>query len=279
MHIRRTLPVCLLLSLVAVEASAQFRPSNPPPGENYNVELGMMFWWPEPGIIIGSEGLDILNPPGVDFVQEFNIVEKRFNEFRGVLRGGKNAFRFTKVNMQYNESARLQRTIEFGGQTFVVNANATADLQWDMWRLAYERDFVRNDHGLFGIIAGVNFHHVVANLGATDGFNTVASLTDETVPVPIFGLVGRGYLHRNVSVSFEFSGFKLPGFLGDKLSDLADGDGDARMRDLDIYVVGSITRFFGIQGGYRWLSADYEIDADLGDLTMNGPYIGGMVRF
>jgi hypothetical protein len=250
-----------------------------PPGENYHVELGMMFWWPEPGIIIGTDALNDANQGGVDFVQEFNITEKRFTEFRSVLRGGKNALRFTKMDLSYNEAARLQRNINFGGQTFFVNAAATADLKWDQWRIAYERDFVRNQHGLFGIIAGVNVHHVVADLRATDGINTVSSLTDETVPVPIFGIVGRGYLHRNVSVSFEFSGFKLPGFIGDKLSDLAEGEGDARMRDLDIYVVGSITRFFGIQGGYRWLSADYEIDADLGDLSMKGPYFGAMVRF
>jgi len=51
------------------------------------------------------------------------------------------------------------------------------------------------------------------------------------------------------------------------------------MKDLDIYVTGSITRYFGIQGGYRWLSADYEIDRDLGDLSMKGPYIGAMIRF
>ena len=62
----------------------------------------------------------------------------------------------------------------------------------------------------------------------------------------------------------------MPGFLADKMSDVAEnaieGDANATMRDLDIYVTGSITRFFGIQGGYRWLSADYEIDDDLGDL-------------
>ena len=128
MHIRGALPVCLLLSLVASQASAQFRPSQPPPGENYNVELGMRFWFPEPGIIIGSDSLPVVDPTGVDFVQEFNITEKKFNEFRAVLRGGKNELRVAHVNMAYNEAARLQRTIEFGGRVFNVDAAATADL-------------------------------------------------------------------------------------------------------------------------------------------------------
>jgi len=280
---RRALPVCLLLSLVASQASAQFRPENPPPGENYHVELGMRFWKTTPGIIIGSDSLDVVNPAGVDFVQEFAIEDKSFKEFRGVLRGGKNALRLAHVDMTYNEAARLQRTIDFGGRVFTVNANATADLQWDLWRIGYERDFVKTDHGLFGIIAEVNFNHVVADLRASNGLATVASLTDEKVPTPGFGVIGRGYLHKNVSITFEFTGFKMPGFLAKKLSDAAEnaieGEADATMRDLDIYVTGSITRFLGIQGGYRWLSADYEIDADLGDLSMKGPYIGGMIRF
>jgi hypothetical protein len=278
MHMRTTLPVCLLLSLFASQAHAQFRVANPPPGEDYHVEVGLMLWKPTPGIIIGSDSLNVVNPTGVDFVQEFAIEDKRFNEFRGVLRGGKNALRVSHVDMTYNEAARLQRTIQFGGRTFTVNADATADLQWELWRVGYERDFVRNDHGLFGVIAEVNFNHVVADLRAGDGLTAVTSLTDEKVPVPAFGVIGRGYLHRNVSVTFEFTGFKLPGFLARKLSDLADGEAEANLKDLDIYVTGSITRFFGIQAGYRYLSADYVIDDDLGDLQMKGPYIGGMVR-
>jgi hypothetical protein len=279
MHMRRALPVCLLLTLFASQADAQFRVSNPPPGENYHVEVGLMLWKPEPGIVIGSDSLNAVDPNGVDFVQEFGIENKRFNELRGVLRGGKNALRLSHVDMVYNEAARLQRTIQFGGRTFTVNANATADLEWDLWRIGYERDFVRNEHGLFGVIAEVNFNHVVADLRATDALTTVTSLTDEKVPVPAFGVIGRGYLHRNVSVTFEFTGFKLPGFIASKLSDLADGEAEASMKDFDIYVTGSITRFLGIQAGYRYLSADYLIDDDLGDLQMKGPYIGGMVRF
>ena len=41
----------------------------------------------------------------------------------------------------------------------------------------------------------------------------------------------------------------------------------------------SITRFFGIQGGYRMLEADYVVDDESGDLEMKGPYFGGVVRF
>ena len=278
MHIRRTLPVCLLLSVFAAsQADAQFRPERPAPGEDYHVELGMMFWNPTPGIVIGSDSLRAVNATGVDLVQEFQIPDKRFREFRAALRGGKNKLRISHVDMTYNESAVLQRAIVIGGREFNVAANATADLDWDLWRIGYEHDFVKTNRGLFGFIAEVNFSHVVADLRATSGGITAVSLTDEKVPFPAIGVIGRVYPHRNVGVTFEWTGFKMPGFLANKLTDTDNGD--AHMRDLDISVTGSITRYFGIQGGYRSMTADYTLDTDTGTFEMKGPYFGALIRF
>ncbi len=277
MHIRRALPVCLLLGLLASRADAQFRVANPAPGESFHVELGLMLWKPSPGIIIGSDSLSAVSPGGVDFVQEFDIADKRFNEFRGVLKAGKHKLRVSHVNMVYNEAAVLQRTIVIGGRTFNVNANATADLQWEVWKIGYERDFVATDRAVFGIIAEVNFNHVVADVRASSGATVAASLTDEKVPVPALGVIGRVYPHKNVSITAEFTGFKMPGFLASKFLD--SDDADANLKDFDIYVTGSITRFFGIQGGYRSLLADYLLEDSSGDLEMKGPYVGALIRF
>jgi hypothetical protein len=278
MHIRRTLPVCLLLGLfVSSQADAQFRPEQPTPGEDFHVELGMMFWQPTPGIVVGSDSLRTVNAAGVDFVQEFNIPNKRFREFRGVLRGGKSKLRISHVDLAYNESAVLQRAIVIGGRTFDVAADATANLDWDMWRIGYEHDFVKTNRALVGFIAEVNFSHVVADLRATSQGVTAVSLTDEKVPFPALGVLARVYPHKNVGVTMEWTGFKMPGFLADKLTDTANGE--AHLRDFDLSVTGSITRFFGIQGGYRALSADYTLDNDTGDFTMKGPYFGAMILF
>ena len=278
MHIRTALPVCLLLTLFASsQAVAQFNVSEPAPGENFNVELGLMFWKPTPGIVIGSDSLRAVSATGVDFVQEFNIEDKRFKEFRAVVRGGKSKLRVSHVKMLYNEAAVLQRAIVVGGRTFNVAASATADLEWDLWRIGYERDFVKTDRGLIGFIAEVNFNHVIADLSATSSGITATSLIDEKVPFPALGVIARVYPHKNVGITLEWTGFKMPGFLANKLTDTDNGE--AHMKDLDIYVTGSITRYFGIQGGYRNLSADYLLDTDSGDLTMKGPYFGAMIRF
>ena len=278
MHIRRALVAFLLLSLSASTANAQFRPpEGPTPGEDFHVELGLMLWKPTPGIVIGSDSLRAVDAGGVDFVQEFNIQDKRFNDFRAVLRGGKTKVRLSHVKMVYNETAVLQRAVVVGGRTFNVAANATADLEWDLWRIGYERDFVKTDRALIGFIAEVNFNHVIADLSATSQGITATSLTDEKVPFPALGVIARAYPHRNVGVTVEWTGFKMPGFIANKLTDTDNGD--AHMKNFDIYVTGSITRYFGVQGGYRALSADYLLDDDSGDLEMKGLYFGAMVRF
>ena len=278
MHIRRTLPVCLLLSVFAAsQADAQFRPEQPAPGEDFHVELGMNFWKPTPGIVIGSDSLQTVTATGVDLVEELDIPSKRFKEFRAVIRGGKSKLRISHVDMAYNQSAVLQRAIVIGGQTVNVAANATADLDWDLWRIGYEHDFVKTSRGLLGFIAEINFNHVVADLRATSQGITAVSLTDEKVPFPAVGVIARVYPHKNVGVTMEWTGFKMPGFLANKLADTDNGE--ARMKDFDLSVTGSITRYFGIQGGYRVLSANYTIDTDTGDFDMKGPYFGAMIRF
>lgn len=275
---RRALPVFALLSLFAVpQADAQFRPEAPAVGEDFHVELGMNFWQPTPSIVIGSDSLRPVSTSGLDFVQEFGIEDRRFREFRAVIHGGKSKLRISHVDMKYDEAATLRHAIIVGGRPIDVAAAATADLEWDLWRIGYEHDFVKNPRGLLGFVAEMNFSHVVADLNATSQGFTARSLTDEKVPFPALGVVARVYPHKNIGVGGEWTGFKMPGFIADRLTDT--NNGDAHLRNWDVYVIGSITRYFGLQGGYRSLKADYTLDDKTGDLQMKGPYFGAMVRF
>ena len=275
---RRALPAVALLSLFAVpQADAQFRPEAPAVGEDFHVELAMNFWQPTPSIVIGSDSLRTVSATGVDFVNEFDIPNTRFREFRAVLHGGKSKLRISHVDMKYNEATTLQKALIISGRPIDVAAAATADLEWDLWRIGYEHDFVKNPRGLLGFVGEMNFSHVVADLNATSQGFTARSLTDEKVPFPALGVVGRVYPHKNIGVGGEWTGFKMPGFIADRLTD--SNNGDAHLRNWDVYVIGSITKYFGVQGGYRVLKADYTLDDKTGDLQMKGPYFGAMVRF
>ncbi len=74
-----------------------------------------------------------------------------------------------------------------------------------------------------------------------------------------------------MSITAEFTGFKMPGWIREKFTD--EEEFEANFKDFDIYGTVSITRFFGIQGGYRWLEADYIVDDESGNLEMKGPVL------
>jgi len=272
------LVAALWLSLVlASRADAQFRVENPAPGEQFHVELGLMFWKPTPVLQIQTGALAALGESEVDFVREFAIQNERFNEFRGVIKAAKkHKLRVSHVVAEYNQSATLSRTIVFGGQTFPISVPATADLEWRVWRFGYEWDFVAMDRGVVGFVTELKVNQVKADLAAV-GFGS--ELTDVTAPVPTIGMLARGYLHKNFSVTAEFTGFKVPGFLAKKITDAVDNDADAKVFDLDLYGTVNFGSHVGAQLGYRSLTAEYLFDADAGDLELKGWYFGGLVRF
>lgn len=274
----RLVAVALLASLlISSRVDAQFRVADPASGENFHVELGLMLWKPNPGILIQTGTLATLGEPSVDFVREFGMEDKRFNEFRAVLKTGrKHKLRVSRVSMEYDESATLQRTIVFGGQTFPVNLPATADLSWQLWRFAYEHDFVAGDRGVIGFITEVKYNEVSARLSAP-GFGE--ELTEVTAPLPTIGAIARVYPHKHFSITAEFTGFKMFG-IGSWIRDrLTDDDFEAKMYDFDVYGTLNFGRFVAVQGGYRSIVADYLVEDDAGDLEMKGLYFGGLVRF
>jgi hypothetical protein len=277
MHIRTLVLVCLASTLFVSQADAQFQARNPAPGENYHVELGAMFWTPQPGIVVLSGSLAPLTDAGVDFVREFNLENERFTEFRGVLKGGKHKMRISRVPFKYEETAVLQNPVVFAGRTFPAGTEVTADLKWDLWRFGYEYDFVAGDGGYFGFIAELKQNDIQADLRLSSSPASGVPLTDLNIAAPQLGVVGRVYPHRNVSITAEFTGFKLPGWIREKFTDAEEFE--ASFKDFEIYATASITRYFGIQGGYRSLTADYVQDDESGDLEMKGPYFGALVRF
>ena len=89
-------------------------------------------------------------------------------------------------------------------------------------------------------------------------------------PIPAIGVIGRAYVAPNISITGEFSGFKLPDI---------DDDYKADYFDFDLYGTVNFTENVGAQVGYRRLTVFYRIDEDEGDLKLKGLYFGGVVRF
>jgi hypothetical protein len=91
-------------------------------------------------------------------------------------------------------------------------------------------------------------------------------------PIPTLGFVGRGYIVPSVSVTGEFSYFRVPESLGGE-------EFGGRYVDFDIYGTVNINDYVGAQVGYRTVHVNYFSELDTGDLKFKGLYFGGVVRF
>ena len=255
----------LMLSSTPVFAQFGTPVPNEASTEAYAAELSLRWWSPTPMVVIDTGALDIVGG-AVDFVEEFGVEKDRFREMRVTLKPGrKHKIRVDYLPVSYEETAFLVRTIDFGGQMFEVGSGATGVVDWTFWRFGYEYDIVTGPHGFVGVTVDGRYNDVSASVAAP-GFGS--AVVEDQVWVPTVGGIARGYLTEGLSATAEFSGFSLERdtFLG-------------KLYDLDIYGTLSLGDNFGITGGWRRLSAEYQSDDDLGDVEFKGMYLGIDLRF
>lgn len=271
----RRVPVSLaalaaLFSLGALPAQAQYRApgtADPATGEQYHVEVAFGLWNPTPNIVFASEQFEI---PGtqIDVVDDLDAEKARFKDFRLVLRPArKHKFRMEFVPIKYDVDTVLRRTIIFNGNAYSVGMPVRGQLKWDAWRFGYEYDFIYRDRGYLGFIAEAKYTNVSAELTSP----LTSEYTQAKAPIPAVGLVGRGYVLPNVSITGEFTAFKIP--------DSESRDYSGRYYDFDLYGTVNLSNNFGIIGGYRRLTLGYTVDSDFGDFQMKGLYFMGVARF
>lgn len=257
--------------LAAAPASAQFRGqralSDPATGETYHVEIGGALWNPTPTLLITSEGLGIVGSQ-IDFVEDFDFETATFRQLKVVLRPArKHKLRFEYTPIRYSNEALLSRSLVFNGQQFEVSLPVLADVKWNALRFGYEWDFIHRDRGFVGLLLEAKYTAVEASL---ENVLVGREFVSAQAPIPAIGLIGRGYLVPNVSITGEFSGFRLPNI---------DDDYRGTYYDFDLYGTVNFTNNVGVQAGYRSLTVYYRVDLDEGDLKMKGLYLGGVVRF
>jgi hypothetical protein len=263
---------CLAVIIIAsaIPAEAQYRPtftSNRATGETYHVEVGGYFWHPSPDILITADYPGIIGTP-IDFVEELGIENQTFTQLKAVLRPAtKHKFRFEYTPIRYDGEGALTRDVTFNGTVFPLTIPVGAELKWNAFRFGYEYDFVYRDRGFAGVLIEAKYTDVSATLE-----NVLAvELIRARGPIPAIGFIGRGYVAPNISITGEFSFFKVPASLSE------DYNGD--FFDLDIYGTVNFNDHVGVQGGYRKFNIFYKIEEDTGDFKVQGLYFGGVFRF
>jgi hypothetical protein len=266
--------LCLSAGLLAASpAEAQYKPrkSNLATGENYHVEFGAAFWNPNPDVVLSSEGLGQLGDQ-VDFVNTLGIEQTKFRQLKLVLRPGrKHKFRFEYTPIHYQAAATVNATFIFNGQRYSVGVPVATDLKWNAYRFGYEWDFLYKDHGFVGMVMEGKYTDITASLASSAV--GVDQFTSARAPIPAIGVIGRGYVVPNISITSEFTFFKLPeqALSNDKYS--------GKYYDFDLYGTVNFNDHAGAQLGYRSFDVFYKVQRDTGTLDLKGWYFGGVARF
>jgi hypothetical protein len=263
--------LCLAFGLlVAAPARAQYAPkgvSDRATGETYHVEIGYYFWNPTPEIAITSEALGIIGSR-IDFISDLGIEQKRFGQLKVVLRPAKkHKFRFEYTPISYQATGTLSRDIIFNGIKYPIALPVNTDFKWNAYRFGYEWDFVYTDRGFLGLVLEAKYTDVQTTL--TNVLDT--EFVQAQAPIPAIGAIGRVYVAPNISITGEFTGFKLP--------DSINEDYRAKYFDFDVYGTVNFTDHAGAQVGYRSFNVVYKVKRDDGELNLKGLYFGGAVRF
>ena len=268
--------LCLFAGLaVAVPAEAQYgarrTSSNRATGETYHVEAAGTIWNPEPNILISSEGLGQLGDQ-IDFVTTLGIEKKKFNQLKIVLRPAtKHKFRFEYTPIKFEAQKNVPVSFVFNGQRFPFNVPVSTELTWKAYRFGYEWDFVYLDRGFAGVVLEAKYTDVNATLNSSAV--GIAQFTEARAPIPAIGFIGRGYVVPNISITGEFTFFKLP----EKA--IQSEDYSAKYYDFDLYGTVNFSENFGAQLGYRSFDVFYKVKQDTGTLKLKGMYFGGVARF
>lgn len=261
---------CLAFGLLAAPARAQYAvrgASDRATGETYHVEIGGYLWNPTPDISITSESLGIIGSR-IDFVTDLGIEKARFRQVKVVLRPAKkHKFRFEHTPVRYQAVGTIRRDLVFNGILYPIPLPVTTDFQWNAYRFGYEWDMVYRDRGFFGVVLEAKYTDVQATLQ-----NVIdTEFVHAQAPIPAIGAIGRVYVVPNISITGEFTAFKLP--------DSIDDNYRAKYYDFDLYGTVNFTDHVGAQVGYRSFNVLYKVDSDEGEMLLKGLYFGGAVRF
>lgn len=270
--------LCLLAGLAAaLPAEAQYGArrapsSNRATGENFHVELGGTIWDPTPAIVISSESLGILGD-NVDFVTTLGVEKTSFKQLRLVLRPAtKHKFRIEYTPITYTAQKTIATSFVFNGQRYNVGLPVTSDLKWKAYRFGYEFDFLYKDRGFVGLLLETKYTDITATLVASLAGAARTEFTHARGPIPAIGVIGRGYIVPNISITGEFSGFPEIGTQGSSRY-------GGKYYDFDLYGTVNFSDHFGGQVGYRSFDVQYKVNQDAGTMTLKGLYFGGVTRF
>ena len=174
-----------------------------------------------------------------------------------------------------SDNKTIDREIEWGGETFPVNAKVKGDLEYQVYELSYEYAFLRRDSYELSASVGAYWVSMDSRLSATitgeGGGTTTRDVSRDgsfDVPLPVLGLRAQWALPYDLS--FDLSGQYFTANI-----DVYDGD----LQNYRATLTWQPRKWLGLGIGYDWFSADLDVDATKFDGNANWTFSGPMAYY
>lgn len=181
-------------------------------------------------------------------------------------------------NTSRSNSKTIDEEIDWGGETFPVDARVKGEIDWEIYQLAYEYSFLRRDSyelsasiGAYYATFDSSLSATITNPGGTTQRNAKGDASVD-LPLPVLGL--RGFWALPYDLSLDLSGQWFSASIGEYSGNLQDYRATLTWQPIT---------WLGIGLGYDWFQAHGDVDASnfKGDLdwTFQGPMIYYSVLF
>lgn len=207
--------------------------------------------------IIGTD-IDLVDDLGVDDSAGIPIINAWVQPFTWLKIQGE------YMSLGIDGSRAINESIVFDGTTFSISDNVTGELDVDRFSGWVEINPINGSWGYIGVMVGGEYVHL-----------------DGTVSSDLAG---------SASGDFDAGTLTLGGQAGFNITENLDIH--ARIRGMSFDISGVELDVFDIEGGigytladhfelsvdYRYLTLDVNNDDDSGDLTLQGPVVGGRIK-
>jgi hypothetical protein len=256
--------------LYALPASAQYKPratNDPATGEQYHIEAGADLWFPSADMVISSEQLGIAGSQ-INLKRDLGLTDQHFPALQLQLRPARShKFFLQYIPVNYTQTTTLSQDIVFNGIRYRLGLPVNSTLDWKTYQFGYEYDFVVKNWGFVGFDLEAKYTDVQVQLASP----IATEFAHARGPIPAIGGIARVYVVPNISITGQVSAFKIP--------DSINNQYNAHYVDVDVYGTLNFTNNIGVKGGYRSRDVGYLIKSDTGSFTLNGIYIGAVVRY
>ena len=204
----------------------------------------------------------------IDFKDDLGLKDEDFPDLRFTwYTGPKSKLRLAYTQAAYRGDKNIERTIEFGGESYTVGTRVKTDLDVYYLRLGWAWQFIDIANGKVkcGTLLEAKGFLVDIALDAPDLIPPIKESEEFVGGLPTIGAVLDINPHRMVKVFAEVSGI-YAGKYGYFL------DGEVGVKVVPI-------KNLSILGGYRILDFKAEDDPDFAKLRISGPFVGATLRF